>query len=151
MKRLLAVAGVLAMACDPTGPPMPFADSGFRLLLDTALDDTDPCRPRIDASAQIITAAQVLDGPGPFFVCPTVPFTATGDGADIYVSEYASATVNGNDTVTWALVGAQVHSSGERAVIIAEPQALVSVAQSSSGIAYCEDIFWPETWTSACP
>ncbi len=144
MKRLLAVAGVLAMACDPTGPPMPFADSGFRLLLDTALDDTDPCRPRIDASAQIITAAQVLDG-------PAVPVTATGDGADIYVSEYASATVNGNDTVTWALVGAQVHSSGERAVIIAEPQALVSVAQSSSGIAYCEDIFWPETWTSACP
>lgn len=138
------------VACSPTGPTVAFKDTSFRLLLDSAVDDEDPCMPSLDPTVQYVKSAQQLDGEGPFFVCPSVPFTATGDGARVYVSAFASATIMGNDTVSWVLAGAQAHASGARAVIVAEEQALVSVALQSSGIERCPTITWNDNWNAGC-
>ena len=139
-----------AAACTPTGPPMARKDTGFRLLLDSALPDEDPCRPTLDPATEFLQVAQQVDGPGPYFVCPSVPVTATGDGVRLYVAEFAAATVMGDETISWARSGAQVHASGARSLIVAEEQALVSVAVASSGIERCAEIVWSETWTAGC-
>ena len=141
---------VAVVGCTPNGPPFELRETGFRLLLDTAIEDEDPCRPSLDPTIAFVRAAQQVEGPGPYFVCPGVPITATGQDTRIYVSNFASAIVMGDGTVTWALAGAQVHASGERAVIVAEEQALVSVAQSSSGIQRCPEIVWNDNWNAGC-
>ncbi|MBO87219.1 MAG: hypothetical protein CL927_17870 [Deltaproteobacteria bacterium] len=143
---LLGVVG----GCTPTGPPVPLKDTGVRQLLDSATSPEDLCRPTLDPTVVFVRTAQQLPGAGPFFVCPSIPFTATGDDARVYVSAFAAATVTGKDTVTWALAGAQAHASGVRAVIVAEEQAMVSVALSSSGIQRCAEILWNETWNAGC-
>jgi hypothetical protein len=142
--------GMGVAGCTPAGPPFKLQETGFRLLLDTAIQDEDPCQPSVDPTIAFLRTAQQVEGPGPYFVCPSVPITATGDDARIYVSNFASAIVTGDGTVTWALSGAQVHASGDRAVIVAEEQALVSVAQSSSGIQRCPEIVWDDAWNAGC-
>jgi len=142
---------VVVAGCTPYAP-VKLGDSGFRLELDSGtVDDSTLCNPVIPSVTTVITTAQTLEGPGPYFICPAVPVTLVDDEAWAYVSEYATATLNGDRAVAYAKNGAQVHASGDRSAIVAEPQALASVARASSGIATCDQIRWSVHWDTSCP
>lgn len=132
-------------------PPTSFKDTGFVLQLDSGGTPVeDVCAPSIPASTTLVTAAQALEGEGPFFVCQSVPVTLLSDGAVVFVSAFASAAAEGNQTITYAKSGAQVHASGARSAIVAETGALASVAQASSVIEVCDTLSWDPLWDEAC-
>ena len=142
---------LLVGGCTP-GPPLPPVDTGFLLELDSGIRSAPPmCRPLIPNRTTLVTAAQSLEGAGPFFICPAVPVTVVSEGALVFVSAYASASVQGRRSVAYARSGSQVHASADESVIVAEPGALVSVALESSAVESCEQLYWDPRWDQACP
>jgi len=142
--------GLLWAGCTP-GPVIPPRDTGVVFPSDTGAGGEEAmCRPVLPAVTVVITAAESLEGEGPFFICPAVPVTLVSDQARAFVAEYATATLLGARTVSYVKNGAQAFAGGRQSAIVAEPQALVSVAHASSAVEICERIWWEERWDAQC-